>query len=365
MAKPRLGGNVALTEDRADAAATIAKGRALSAPLGELRPLDVPLADVHPSPFQPAGRPSTAAIEAVRVAIQEAGSLAALVAYTPGGRGASTAVDTGDTPPPVEVQHAAFRALSQEARALAELAADIARNGVTDALQARPRAEGGWELISGHRRRVGARLAGLDRVPLVSLGPISDAEAASLVFARNRLREDFGPFHEAQALATLQRLRGGTVRELAASLGYSHGRAGILLQAAATFDDATRTELGGGDAARGTAAVAGLSFRQLRGLVRLAGDRPTLLEHARQTAKLVPQEAASTAVDSGPAPALAGPPIVREKREGGGWILTLMRSPDQAATSGDAPAIADALEKLAAHYRRAAKRQAQGAHPAR
>jgi ParB-like chromosome segregation protein Spo0J len=224
-------------------------------------------------------------------------------------------------------------------------------------------------LVSGHRRRAAAELAGRDTVPLVSLGPLTDAEAAALVFARNRHRKDFGPYHEAQALATLQRLQGGSVRELAAAHGYSHGRAGILLQAARAFDAATVAAVGGGDADRGAAAVGALSYRALRDLVALADDSTALITAARRAAKLEapPSEPsgrsapsdASTAVDARAdatsEPTDLGPPVAQHRRPGGGYLVTVARTPD-AASPEDAEVIAQALERLAARYRRRARR---------
>lgn len=337
---PRLGGMASLSDTTAGLVVT--HGVPSTAVDGTLTPRSVPLGDVVPSPFQPEGRPSGPAVEAVRIAIAAAGSLLELVGYP------------RDDQDDREARHPAYRGLGPEARALADLAADVARPaGITSPLEARPLPDGRWELVSGHRRLAAAALVGLPVVPVVSLGPISDAEAASLVFARNRLRADFSPFHEAQALATLQRLRGGSVRDLAASLGYSHGRAGILLQAARTFDAGTRAELAGGDESRGTSAVATLSYRQLRELVGLARDRPALLVAARRATKLATPNVQAEPTVEGVSTAVDAVPVVQQRRRpGGGVLLTIARSADEVSPA-DAVEIVAVLERLAKRYRRA------------
>ena len=51
-----------------------------------------------------------------------------------------------------------------------KLVDSIKENGVLTNLTVRPRAEGGYEIISGHRRFHAAQLAGLDKIKVQSLG---------------------------------------------------------------------------------------------------------------------------------------------------------------------------------------------------
>jgi ParB/RepB/Spo0J family partition protein len=194
----------------------------------------VPISQVGRSPFQPASRPSLATLKAVRDAIVEAGSLAVLL-----GRDGSTAADQGQDSP-------LFVTLTDDARELALLAADIAANGIDTPLEVRavPGAVP-YQLLSGHRRLAAAALAGLADVRITEVTVTGDDEAATIVFRRNRLREDFTAWEEARSLAELQRRRNAArkargegaepVREFAKAMGYSAGRISELLRIARTW----------------------------------------------------------------------------------------------------------------------------------
>ena len=53
----------------------------------------------------------------------------------------------------------------------------VAQFGVLAPLIARPRPEGGYEIVSGHRRQHAAKLAGLETVPVI-VRPMDDDAAA-------------------------------------------------------------------------------------------------------------------------------------------------------------------------------------------
>lgn len=178
---------------------------------------------VDPSPYQPVGRPSRAAVDAVRQALAVVTSLEALV----------RPADEKDSP--------AWEALSEEARALATLAADIAANGIDQPLEVRTRADR-FEVLSGHRRLEAARLAGLGEVP-VTVRPVgSESEAALVVFRRNALREDFTAWQKATRTVELRAMRAKereaqgqkpeTQRELAVAFGEKLGPLNERLQVA-------------------------------------------------------------------------------------------------------------------------------------
>ena len=65
---------------------------------------------------------------------------------------------------------------------------------------ARPRAEGGYEIISGHRRKHGCELAGLSTMP-VFVRDYSDDEATIIMVDSNIQREDILPSEKARAYA--------------------------------------------------------------------------------------------------------------------------------------------------------------------
>lgn len=50
---------------------------------------------------------------------------------------------------------------------LRELAKSIIENGMVSPAIARPRKEGGYELIAGHRRKAACKIAGIDTMPVL------------------------------------------------------------------------------------------------------------------------------------------------------------------------------------------------------
>ena len=82
---------------------------------------------------------------------------------------------------------------------LSELAASIKENGVLTNLTVRPRAEGGYEIISGHRRFHAAQLAGLDKIK-VQVRDVDDDQAIIDMVDANIQREHISPMEKARAL---------------------------------------------------------------------------------------------------------------------------------------------------------------------
>ena len=74
----------------------------------------------------------------------------------------------------------------------------VAQYGVLAPLIARPRAEGGYEIISGHRRQHAAQLAGLDTLPVIVRNMDDDA-AVLLMVDSNLQRENILPSERAFA----------------------------------------------------------------------------------------------------------------------------------------------------------------------
>ena len=70
--------------------------------------------------------------------------------------------------------------------------------GVTNPLIARPRPEGGYEIISGHRRQHAAQLAGLNTLPVI-VRQIDDDAAILLMVDSNLQRESILPSEKAFA----------------------------------------------------------------------------------------------------------------------------------------------------------------------
>ncbi|MBL6707741.1 MAG: ParB/RepB/Spo0J family partition protein [Pseudomonadales bacterium] len=104
--------------------------------------------------------------------------------------------------------------------ALAELAASIAAQGVLQPLVVRNKAQGGYELIAGERRWRAAQQAGLQMVPVV-LKQVSDQEASTIALVENIQREDLGAMEQASGLERLRSEFDLTQQELADVVGKS------------------------------------------------------------------------------------------------------------------------------------------------
>ena len=74
----------------------------------------------------------------------------------------------------------------------------VEQYGVLSPLTARPRLEGGYEIISGHRRQHAAQLAGLDTLPVI-VRQMSDDAAVILMVDSNLQREHILPSERAFA----------------------------------------------------------------------------------------------------------------------------------------------------------------------
>lgn len=81
-----------------------------------------------------------------------------------------------------------------------KLVDSIKENGVLTNLTARPRAEGGYEIISGHRRFHAAQLAGLDKIK-VQVRDVDDDQAIIDMVDANIQREHISPMEKARAYA--------------------------------------------------------------------------------------------------------------------------------------------------------------------
>ena len=82
--------------------------------------------------------------------------------------------------------------------AMDELVESIKKNGILSPAIARKRPEGGYELISGHRRKHAAELAGLEKMP-VFVKELSDDEATIIMVDANIQREEILPSERAFA----------------------------------------------------------------------------------------------------------------------------------------------------------------------
>lgn len=97
-----------------------------------------------------------------------------------------------------------------------KLAESIREYGVLSPVLARPRTEGGYELIAGHRRQHAARLAGLETLPVI-VRELDDEAATILMVDSNCQREHVLPMEKARAyrmkLEAIKRQAGRPTKE--------------------------------------------------------------------------------------------------------------------------------------------------------
>lgn len=80
-----------------------------------------------------------------------------------------------------------------------ELVESVKTQGILTALLVRPLKKGGYEIISGHRRKHAAELAGLERVPVIVREMDKDSAVRAMVDS-NLQREHILPSEKAFAL---------------------------------------------------------------------------------------------------------------------------------------------------------------------
>src|SRR5699024_10548213 len=83
-----------------------------------------------------------------------------------------------------------FKVLDDEA--MLKTVESMARFGVLNPLIVRPREEGGYEIISGHRRQHAARLAGMKTLPVI-VRQLDDDQAILQMVESNLQRETIRP----------------------------------------------------------------------------------------------------------------------------------------------------------------------------
>ena len=82
--------------------------------------------------------------------------------------------------------------LVRDDEAMQETAESIAKNGVLIPGIVRPRSEGGYEIVAGHRRKRGSELAGRETMPVI-VRELNDDEAIIVMVDSNLQREKILP----------------------------------------------------------------------------------------------------------------------------------------------------------------------------
>ena len=133
--------------------------------------------------------------------------------------------------------------------ALYELAESIKVQGIMQPILVRQLKDGAnqgkYEIIAGERRFRAAKLAGLDRVPVL-VRDVPNEAAAAMALIENIQREDLNPLEEAQGLQRLIKEFGLTHETAAQAVGRSRSAASNLLRLL-NLADPVQTMLMAGD----------------------------------------------------------------------------------------------------------------------
>ena len=112
--------------------------------------------------------------------------------------------------------------------AMSEMTESIMEYGILTPAIVRPRDEGGYEIVAGHRRKHACELAGLETMPAIVRD--IDRDMATIIMVDSNLqRENISPMEKAQAykmkLEAIRRRAGRPSKENSAQLGQNfHGR---------------------------------------------------------------------------------------------------------------------------------------------
>ena len=149
---------------------------------------------------------------------------------------------------------------------LVRLMDSIERTGIAEPLIVRPRSEGGYEIISGHRRDYCAKVVGLDTRPVI-VRNYSDEDADILVVDYNINRENLLPSEKAKAY----KLKLDAMKRQGERTDLTSGQLGQKFQGRASVDI--------------LAEQADESRKQIQRYIRLTNLIPPLME-AVDTGKL-------------------------------------------------------------------------------
>jgi ParB family chromosome partitioning protein len=162
---------------------------------------------------------------------------------------------------------------------LYELAESIKAQGIMQPILVRPLEDGRYEIIAGERRFRAARLAGLDRVPVL-VKQVADEAAAVMALIENIQREDLNPLEEAQGLQRLVTEFRLTHEQAAQAVGRSRSAASNLLRLLNLADPVQQMLLAGD-----------LDMGHARALLALGSAEQVMAAHEISARKLSVREA--------------------------------------------------------------------------
>jgi ParB family chromosome partitioning protein len=137
----------------------------------------------------------------------------------PGGTGPGAAYEVDHLPAAVITPNPYQPRQSFDDDGLQELASSIREHGVLQPIVVRRGGES-YEVVAGERRLRAARLAGLERVPVI-IRDCTNEEALALALIENLQREEISPLEAARAYRRLNREFGLTQDEIAERVGKS------------------------------------------------------------------------------------------------------------------------------------------------
>jgi ParB family chromosome partitioning protein len=168
---------------------------------------------------------------------------------------------------------------------LAELAKSVEQHGIIQPLIVRPTGQG-YELVAGERRLRAAKIAGLERVPVV-VKSLTDREMMEIALIENLQRQDLNPLEEAEAYKRLMDEYNYTQEQLAERVGKSRSAVANTLRLISLHKD-VRNEVAAGRLSEGHArAILGLPLEKQPDAARKAIE---LGLSVRETERLTTQE---------------------------------------------------------------------------
>ena len=198
---------------------------------------------------------------------------------------------------------------------LNELAESIKAQGVMQPVLVR-RIDGGagdrFEIIAGERRVRAARLAGLERVPVL-VRDVPDEAAAAMALIENMQREDLNPLEEARGVKRLTEEFGLTHEAAARAIGRSRSATTNLLRLLQLSEPVQQLLLGGAIEMGHARALLPLGGAEQ---IQAANEIVAKGMNVREAEKLAARRAAGSARQT---------PLLRAKRQKSSDILRLER----------------------------------------
>jgi ParB family chromosome partitioning protein len=171
-----------------------------------------------------------------------------------------------------------------ERSALEDLAASIREHGIVQPLVVTDAGSGRYRLIVGERRWQAAKLAGLERVPVV-VKDVSDRHTLELALVENVQRADLNPLEEAAAYQRLMQDFGLTQQQVGKQVGRSRVAITNTLRLLLLPETAKRAVIEGRISEGHARAILGLPDKQAQMAVLERVERDGLT--VRQTEELV------------------------------------------------------------------------------